>query len=91
VLTEKLKYLEKNLSQLINYVSFPPPLKKVEMEWSEGLVLQLIEAYTEHPVLWDVVHTLFKISSLFASFRRDCRKVKCTTSGIGADEVSQSK
>jgi Alcohol dehydrogenase transcription factor Myb/SANT-like. len=88
-----------------------------EMEWSEDLVLQLIEAYRERPVLWDVGHKLFKIktkrndvweelatifntdryevkkkiNSLLASFRRERRKVMCTTSGIGADEVSQSK
>jgi len=86
------------------------------MEWSEDLVLQLIEAYRERPVLWDVGYKLFKIkakrndvweelgtifnteryvvkkkiNSLLASFRRECRKVKCT-SGTGADEVSQSK
>ena len=39
----------------------PPPLR--EMEWSEDLVLQLIEAYRERPVLWDVGHKLFKIKT----------------------------
>jgi hypothetical protein len=32
-----------------------------------------------------------KINSLLASFRRERRKVMCTSSGIGTDEVSQSK
>jgi hypothetical protein len=87
------------------------------MEWSEDLVLQLIEAYRDRPVLWDVRHECFKIkskrndvweelatlfntnryevkkkvNSLLASFRRERRKVICTSSGIGTDEVSQSK
>lgn len=33
------------------------------MEWSEDLVLQLIEAYRARPVLWDVGHKFFKIKT----------------------------
>lgn len=61
-ITESL-YLFRNYVKIATQFSLFLVLNKESMEWTNDAVLQFINLYETHPVLWDTTHKFYKIVS----------------------------